>query len=60
MGQVQAVWETVCENLQSLSSTDITLLKTMKNPPKPLKTVVEALAHIKVSFNIDSGKDLKI
>ncbi|XP_065204889.1 dynein axonemal heavy chain 3-like [Planococcus citri] len=50
VAQIQVVWENVCENLQSLSSTDITLLKTMKNPPKPLKAVVEALAIIKVVF----------
>lgn len=48
IAEVQNIWENVCESLQSLTSADITLLKTMKNPPRPLKLAVEALALIKV------------
>lgn len=61
LAEVHAIWENVREILQSLTSADITLLKTVKNPPKPLKLVIEALAFVKVRWvGVVARRDIAI
>lgn len=38
--------------LNTLTPADITIVKTMKNPPKGVKLVMEAVCIVKVKFNI--------
>lgn len=47
--EIQEVRESVTEHLQTLTTNDIAVLKTMKSPPKPVKLVAEALVYIRVS-----------
>lgn len=47
--------EMVVESLESLTANDTAVLKAMKNPPKPVKLVAEAIAYIKVGVGAGVG-----
>lgn len=49
---VQTDWETMTETLKSITPADLNTLRSMKNPAKSIKLVIDALAIVKVILSI--------
>jgi hypothetical protein len=59
LAQAVPILNAAVANLSTLTSNDITVVKAMKNPPKGIRLVMEAVCILKVRYTLSIAYKMK-